>query len=104
MASPREATLFHLYLNSFSSHPGIGTVRFAAQEYNKSAEKNFYITTEQKEQSIITGRYEKNNHLDSVSVAYDSLAFWEGVTQYTAEKMSEKLLREKGIKILHSQH
>lgn len=62
--------------------------------------KKYYIEISQKAM-YVTG-YEDRVKRDSVLLENDSLAFWEGIRTYTAHLITDKLLKDKGIKNLTS--
>jgi len=62
--------------------------------------KKYTVVLKRKEQSLVSGDYENRTKEEVITVANDSLAFWKGVTAYTAELMAQKSLRQAGVKNL----
>lgn len=62
----------------------------------QSEKKKYFIHIERKSQSIFTGGYENETHVDSIFAETDSAAYWEGVKSFTAEQMADKLIKDNG--------
>jgi hypothetical protein len=65
---------------------------------SKKPLKNYYVVLERKEKDIFTGEYNKEVKIDTIQKESDSLAFWEGVYSFVANKQAEKIVKDAGMK------
>jgi hypothetical protein len=68
----------------------------ASCQQKESEPQTYYIITYRTSLNTYGTGYQDEKNIDSVEIENDSLAFWKGVTTYTANLMAQNMIKKQG--------